>query len=290
MTDRPAARSSRLRPALLLVLAAGLGACTEPVSQRADPLADNVIDEAGLGNLLLSAGDPEEAVRYFGEALAADPSRADYRRGLAISLVRARRLTEAARVYQEMLDLGQATPADQLDYAFVTLQLERWDDTIALEAALPAGLNTSRRHLLAALVADHRGDWTAADAAYAQAEKLTTNPARVLNNWGVSQQARGDLQEAERMFERALGYDSRMFSAKNNLAMTRGLQGNYRLPVVPMTDQEKATILNNLGVIAMRRGQRNVAKGLFAEAVETHPQYYQGAADRLAALETGNIN
>lgn len=294
------ARSSRGAPSAALrsargalaatLVAAGLAGCTDRVDRVEDPLAENVIDEAGLGNLLLSAGDPEEAIRYFSQALAAEPERADYRRGLAISLARAKRLPEAARIYQELVDLNQATPSDRLDHAYVLVQLDRWDEVAAIEAGLPQGLNTSRRHLLTALLADRRQDWTAADAAYARAEKLTTNPARIYNNWGVSHQARGDLDGAARLFEQALGFDSRLFSAKNNLAMTRGLQGNYRLPVVPMTETEKATILNNLGVIAMRKGQRGIAKGLFAEAVETHPQYYQGAADRLAALETGRLN
>lgn len=65
----------------------------------------------------------------------------------------------------------------------------------------------------------------------------------------------------------------------------RGLQGQYTLPLVPLTDEEKAILLNNLGIIAMRQGDERMAKGLFAAAVELHPQHYSGAADRLAALE-----
>ena len=48
---------------------------------------------------------------------------------------------------------------------------------------------------------------------------------------------------------------------------------------------EKAMILNNLGMIAMRKGETKIAKGLFAAAVETHPQHYDAAATRLNALE-----
>ena len=271
--------------AALAALALALAGCTEPVSQVEDPLARNVIDEAGLGDLMLTAGDPEEAINYFRSSLAEEPDRADFRRGLAVSQVRAGRLPEAARTYQEMLTLNQATPSDRVAYAMVAVRLGRWEDAEALEANLPAGLETPRRHLLTALAADHREDWEAADAAYDRAVKLAPNPAKVYNNWGVSHQARGDLAGGERMFERALSYDSTLFSAKNNLAMTRGLQGNYALPLVPMTETEKATLLNNLGIIAMRRGETGIAKGLFAQAVAAHPQYYQGAADRLASLE-----
>lgn len=261
-----------------------LAAC-ETVSEKEDPLARDVIEDAGLTNLLLTAGDPEEAIAYFTRALSEEPDRADYRRGLAISLTRANRHPEAARVYQEMISLGQALPSDRLDYAFVAVKLERWDDARALDAELPGGLNTARRHLLTAMLADHDQDWDAADAAYGRAEALTTNPADVLNNWGVSKLSRQEFAEAGRLFERAISYDSRHFRAKNNLAISRGLERNYQLPLVPMTDREKAVILNNLGLVALQNGDTDAARGLFAAAVDAHPQHYQAAADRLAALE-----
>ncbi|MGF1444768.1 MAG: hypothetical protein ACFBRM_01040 [Pikeienuella sp.] len=269
-----------------LFTALALAGCAESIGSRPDPLAQNVIDEVGLNNLLLNAGDAEQAIAYFREASAQEPERADLRRGLAISLGRAGRDLEAARVYGELDSLGQATPIDRLEHAMIAVRLERWEEAEALEAELPAGLDTARRHLLTAMIADHRQDWSGADGAYARAELLTTTPANVFNNWGVSKMSRGDLQEAEILFTRALSYDSALFSAKNNLAIARGLQGKYQLPIVPMTDRERATILNNLGIIAARRNEPNIAKGLFAAAVEAHPQHYEGAANRLASLQT----
>lgn len=270
---------------LLLAAAALTLAACESVSQRPDPLANSVIDEANLNELMLRAGDPEDAVTYFREALAKEPDRTDFRRGLAHSMVRAKQFHEAARVFQELVTLGQDEPLDRLEYAFVTIRLDRWDEAKTLASTIPEGLQTPRRHLLDAMVADHDSDWTTADAAYARAERMSPRPAKILNNWGVSQMARGDLREATRTFERAVSYDSRLFSAKNNLAIVRGLQGEFTLPLVPLTDEEKAVLLNNLGIIAMRQGEERMAKGLFAAAVDLHPQHYGGAADKLAALE-----
>jgi len=279
------ARKRRVLSRLLATgLVAALGAC-EQVSKKEDPLGANVIDDAGLNELLLTSGDAEQAVRYFANAVQEEPERADLRRGLAISLTRAKRYPEAARVYQELVSLDQARPVDLLDYAFVTIKLERWEDARALDNDIPGGFNTARRHLLTAMIADHDQNWEAADAAYERAEPLTTNPAEILNNWGVSKMSRQRFGDAERLFERSISYDSRFFRAKNNLAIARGLQGNYQLPIVPMTEEEKAVILNNLGLVALQQGQRNIARGLFAAAVETHPQHYEAAANRLAALE-----
>ena len=277
-------RHGRLLSAALLAALPALLGCEGGMAERPEPLAGNIIDDAELGDLLLTTGDPEESVTYFENALAKEPDRADFRRGLALSLARAKRYPEAARVFGEMVARGEAEPADRLEYAMVAARLERWDDVRTIVAGLPPDMNSARRHMIDAMLADHEGDWAAADAAYAQAEALAANPAPVLNNWGVSQMSRGDYPAAADLFERALAYDSRLFSAKNNLAIAGGLMGDYDLPAVPMTETEKAYMLNNLGVIAERSGQIEMARGLFAAAVEAHPQHYAAAASRLEAL------
>lgn len=284
-------RAERAIAALMMLSAVGLAGCDTPsVSEKQDPLKGDIIDEANLTQLMLQAGDPEESVRYFENAVAREPDRADFRRGLAQSYSRAKRYPEAARIYQELLALKQEEVVDRLDYAYVAVRLDRWNDASALAASLPASLDTPRRHLLDAMLADHAKDWEAADRAYERAEAQSTAPAEVLNNWGVSKMARGDLPDASRTFERAISYDSRLFSAKNNLAISRALQGDFRLPIVPMTDSERATIQYNMGVIAQQNGELRIARGLYAAALQSHPRYYQAAADRLAHLDSAIVN
>ena len=277
--------TGRAKIYLAAAMVFSLAACEGGIADKEDPLGSNVIDAAQINDLLLTAGDPNESVTYFEAALAQEPERADFRRGLAKSLTRAKRFPEAGRIYEEMIALGQDKPSDKLEFAMVSAHLQKWDEVERVVSTIPSGLNTSRRYVVEALLADHRQNWSASDAAYAQAESLTTNPASVLNNWGVSQMSRGDLSAATATFHRAVSYDSRLFSAKNNLAISRGLQGEYRLPLVPLTDEERAVLLNNLGIVAMRRGDEQIARGLFAAAVDAHPQFYASAADKLSALE-----
>lgn len=185
----------RALAAAMAVATLAISGC-ESVSQKADPLAKNIIDEANLNDLMLAAGSAEESISYFQGALAQEPDRADFRRGLAISYGRAKRYPEAARVYQELIALNQATPADELDYAMIAARMDKWDDVRVVAARLPSGLNSERRHLLDAMLADHDQEWAAADAAYARAETLSSNPAKVLNNWGVSMMSRASMTEA----------------------------------------------------------------------------------------------
>ncbi|MEM6496199.1 MAG: tetratricopeptide repeat protein [Pseudomonadota bacterium] len=271
---------------LAMVVVAVVAACgSEPLRSSPNPLKDTVIDDAGLNDLLLTSGDPEFSIEYFETAVAREPERGDFRRGLAISYSRAKRYPEAGRVYEELIALDQAQPTDVLEYGFIAVRLGDWEGAKAAESGLPGGFNNSRRHLLAAMIADSEEDWAGADAAYTRAETLALKPDHVLNNWGVSYMARGDLTSAESAFKRSVSYNSRLFSAKNNLAIVRGMGGDFTLPLVPLTDQERAMILNNLGVIATRQGELKIARGLFAAAVDAHPQHYQGAADKLAALD-----
>lgn len=267
-------------------MAIALAGCT---ATRPDDVTGNIIDDARIENLLLSAGDPNDAVRYFEEALDHSPDRAEFRRGLALSLSRAGRHAEAAETYRELIARNQATPEDQLDYAAVAARLGEWDTVNIIIAALPEQMTTVRRYLIEAMAADHVGDWERADAAYAAAEAQAGAPARVLNNWGVSLMSRGEFALAEATLKRALSHDPQLFNAKNNLAMARGLQGNFRPPSIPMSETERAYMLNNLGMIAMQQGQSGAARGLLAAAIEAHPQHYTAAASRLEALATSEI-
>jgi tetratricopeptide (TPR) repeat protein len=180
-----------LSAAWLATLPLVLGGCVGGMASREDPLAGNIIDDAELADLLLTAGDPEESVGYFTTALAKEPDRADFRRGLAVSLARAKRYPEAARVFGEMVARGEAEPGDRLEYALISARLDRWDDVRTIIVGLPPGMNSPQRYMLDAMLADHEQNWAGADAAYARAQELSADPAEVLNNWGVSQMSRG---------------------------------------------------------------------------------------------------
>ena len=71
------------------------------------------------------------------------------------------------------------------------------------------------------------------------------------------------------------------------MILARGAQGNYTLPVIPMTQEERAELLHSLGLAAIKRGDVEIGKGLLREAIETHPQHFEAAARSLEALEAG---
>lgn len=245
----------------------------------------NVIDETNLNDVLLSAADPNEAVTYFHGAALKNPDRIDLQRGLAISLGRAKRTTEAVTAWKRVTTMKGSNAADKVEYADALVRNGDWSQAKTVLDSVPPTFETFKRYRLEAVVADSRKEWERADQFYETAVGLTTRPGSVMNNWGYSKLTRGQYAEAERLFSDAIRQDNSLFTAKNNLVLARSAQGNYSLPVVPMTQVERARLLNTMGISAVKQGDITTAKNLFREAISTHPQHFDEAVRSLRALE-----
>ncbi|SMX27561.1 Tetratricopeptide repeat protein [Pelagimonas phthalicica] len=245
----------------------------------------NVIDESNLNEVMLTAADPNEAVSYFQRASAQNPERIDLLRGLASSLIRAKRNSEAAIAWARVVDHKDKTNQDAVNLADALIRANDWEKAEKVLNAIPPTHETFKRYRLEAMIADSNKDWKKADSFYEIALGLTTKPASVFNNWGYSKLTRGDYADAERLFSDAIRQDSSLFTAKNNLVLARGAQGKYTLPPLPMTQIERAELLHSLGLAAIKRGDVEIGKGLLRDAIETHPQHFEAAKTALDALE-----
>ncbi|SMY06596.1 tetratricopeptide repeat protein [Flavimaricola marinus] len=245
----------------------------------------NVVDESNLNDVMLTVADPNEAVAYFQRSLADNPDRIDLMRGLGLSMIRAGRPTEAIPAWQNVVAHPEATPSDSVELADALIRANRWDEAEAVLDSVPPTHETFKRYRLEAMVADSNEEWGNADSFYEIAVGLTTTPAGVLNNWGFSKLTRGDYRDAERLFTDALRHEPNLFTAKNNLVLARGAQRNYDLPVIAMTQIERAQLLYTLALTAIKQSDLTIGKGLLQEAIETHPQHFEEAVRALRALE-----
>ena len=278
-------------PVSLLLCLGGavfLSACQggDPDAQVQRALKDvNVIDESNLNDVMLSVADPNEAVDYFTRTLQQNPDRIDVMRGLARSLIRAQKNTESAQVWRQVVAHPDSTPEDRVMLADALIRSNQWPEAKAEPNQIPPTHESFDRYRLEAMVADSDKNWKKADSFYETAAGLTTTPAGVLNNWGFSKLTRGDNAGAEKLFIEALTYDPQLFTAKNNLVLARAGQRKYELPVVKMTQTERAELLYSMALAAIKQGDVSVGKGLLNEAIETHPQYFEAAARSLEALD-----
>ena len=271
---------------LALVLSAlALAGCAKgPLSSRAiDSLS--AVDESNLNDIMLTVAEPKEAVAYFQKAVAEKPKRVDLQRNLAKSLIRAGDATAAIKLLEEITARADSTPEDKLELAEALIRTGEWKRAQALLASLPPAHRSFKRYRLEAMVADSQKQWKKADELYKTAAAMTDRPAGVLNNWGFSKMSRGDFAGAEKLFGEAIGYDPKMFTAKNNLVMARAAQKKYALPTFDITQTERAELLHTMALTAIKSGDTATGKTLLREAVETHPQHFDAAATALRTLE-----
>ncbi|MES2969492.1 MAG: tetratricopeptide repeat protein [Pseudomonadota bacterium] len=273
--------------ALCLSGTVALGACQKTSDAEVQRALDsvNVIDESNLNDIMLTVGDPNEAVAYFSKATTEQPDRIDLQRGLAKSLIRAQRPTEAVAAWTKVASSAQGTDDDRVALADALIRVNEWQRAEAELNKIPPTHETYERYRLEAMVADSKRDWKKADSFYEIAAGLTTKPAGVMNNWGYSKLTRQDYAGAEKLFVEAITFDPSLFTAKNNLVLARGAQRKYDMPVVPMSQTERAELFYTLALTAIKQGDVTVGKGLLQNAIDTHPQHFEAATRSLAALE-----
>ena len=271
-----------------LVGAVGLSACSQTggpfAKKNPEKGAVSVVDATNLNDIMLTVADPNEAVNYFNGVLQKEPDRIDFQRGLASSLVRAKRATEAIPVYKKLLEHPDATNDDRIDFADALIRTNNWKAAEEQLNQVPPTVETFKRYRLEAMIADSQKKWKKADSFYETAVGLTTQPANVLNNWGYSKFTRGQYKQAEELFLEAISYNQKLFTAKNNLVLARGSQRNYTLPLIGMTQEERAQLLYTLGLTAVKKGDKAVGRGLIESAIDTHPRYFEAAVRSLEAL------
>ena len=128
---------------------------------------------------------------------------------------------------------------------------------------------------------DARRDWPRAEAAYDHAMSDSDGDARVLNNRGYSLLLQKRTDEATKDFVAALERQPDLAAARTNLRLAMALQGQYDRAVAGGTATEHAALLNNVGYIAMLKGDYPKAEELFAQAMSAKGVFYAKASANL---------
>jgi Tfp pilus assembly protein PilF len=261
-----------------------LGACTTPTNDNTDKKIVGGGDETTLNEIMLTVADPNQAVNYFRDAVAQDPTRSDLKRNLAQSLVRAKRSQEAIEIFKQLDAAQELGSQNRVDYAEALVRSSQWSEAKAQLNRVPPTVKTYQRYRLEALVADSEKKWKRADSFYQTAAGLTTKPANVLNNWGFSKLSRKDYKGAEALFLRAITSDKKLFTAKNNLILSRASRKVYTMPTIPMTQIERAELTYTAALAAIKHGDRQTGRNLLEKAIELHPRHFDAAINTLKGL------
>lgn len=215
---------------------------------RVDNVKSPALTELG-GELLLAEGRFADAEPQF-RSVTNDPTvRPAALEGEGIAL------SEMGKSDQAYADLKEAT----------TLDKTRWRAWNAL------GREDDIRH-----------DWKASKVAYAQALAAPgADEAIVLNNRGYSHLLQNLPADALPDFVAALAKDPDLKAARTNLRIAMAVQGEYDRAATTGAGDDRAAVLNNVGLAAAIRGDYRVAEKLLTEAIEIKGANYERAADNL---------
>jgi len=203
------------------------------------------------GELLLAHGQFSDALTMFRGA-ATDPAEKAHAlegEGLALSML--------GKSDQAMDDLKQATAADKS-------QWRAWN-----------GLGREY---------DIRHEWKLSQAAYTQALAVAgtdSNHAVVLNNRGYSHLLQNQTTLATADFVAALDKDPALVAARTNLRISMAIEGHYDRAAMTGVGDDRAAVLNNVGLAAVIRGDYREAEKLLNEAIDAKGKYYARASDNL---------
>ena len=204
------------------------------------------------GEALLGLNDAKEALAQFQAIQTDETYRARAYQGMGLSLM-------------ALGDVSVARP-----------QLER---------AVEADPALWRSWMALARVHDGDKDWPAAQAAYDKALAAHPNSPVIVNNMGMSLMLQHRYTEAVQTFQHALEIDPAMEMTRANLRIALAWQGQYDEALVGARPGDRADALNNVGYVAMLRGDQNAAQQYFSQALEISPVYHERAARNLETLK-----
>lgn len=276
-----------LAAAVVLASCAGDAADQHPVADRADTppavdqrlfgLAQTAIDEERFADaerlverVLLSAPDDREARLLLAEARAG-------RGAIEQAVADFERLTEA-----------DDTRARALQGKGLTLLRSgrRQDGCAALADAVAQDPALWRAWNGLGYCHDLKREWAKANDAYDRALSGAARPALVYNNRGYSLLLQNRPEAAIGSLTKAVALDPSLDIAKRNLRLALAWAGEYRHALVGARGAEMTRTLNNVGFIAVLRGDYAAAESYLLQALEHDSGFGEPARRNLAFLKS----
>ncbi len=283
-----------LLPAALVAALLVLGGCAsnelmdasiEPPKPAAMPaeLIETVLAEA---EMQLAAGKCKMAYPRFTNVLRAEPGNPRAMLGAAECQLAAGELGESLAGFESLMGVPWMR-ARALQGRGVILsilgRIRMGQDLLMQAVADDPGLwrawNAIGRNY------DMEGEWDKALVNYDRALAVNAGAPSVYNNRGVTQLMQGRYVAAATSFRQALMLDPDSAVAQMNLRLAIAWQGRYQEALSGLKADRLPEALNNVGFIAMRRGDYDLAETYFRRALAKSPSFYEKAAENLDYLE-----
>lgn len=278
---------SHLRPLFAaLAVAISLSACSaapvEPPVTKPQKTTEIPPEMLRLAEMALEDGQPGEARQQYMRLSAMDPDNPWVRLGMAESLLALNDVASARDRFDDLQSVAAVRARALQGKGLALMRQNRRDDALAvLTAATEADTTLWRAWNGIGGLHDLGRRFDLATAAYERALGLRPDSAVIRNNMGYSLLLQAKPKEAARLLTEALQHDPRLEAAHANLRLALAMQGRYGDARAGLTKDRQATALNNIGFVALSRGDLDDAEAFLVQAIEASPSYHDRAAANL---------
>lgn len=238
-----------------------------------------------VGEHALEQARYADALKEFERVLRQEPENERAKLGLAEAYLGLGAHARARALFEDVQDVPELRLRATQGVAMARLAQGEVDEAQAMLTELTAE-DASLWRAWNALARSHdlQQAWDKAAEAYRQALSATSKPALIHNNWGMSLMAQGRHEEAAERFARALELDPSLDVAQTNLRLALAYQDRYAEALAGAEQDELPRTLNNVGYVALLRGDLARAEAYFLRALEASAAYYSPAARNLQLL------
>lgn len=292
-------RRRRLRGLRTLALSAGLlttlAAC-ESFDFGKDKPDPSAAPEVGAGTeSLLGAADAaiaqrriEDAAILLGRILKTDPNNSQAKLRVAEMYLLANKLLLAAAAFKHLSTTTGDVRAKALQGLGIAMMKQGELDTAheALKEAVDTDASLWRAWNGLGLYYDSQSLWNEAGESYKQALAAKPELALIHNNLGYSLLMQRKFVDATSAFRKALRIRPDLEAARANLRLSLAWEGKYQEATAGVKRGELPTVLNDVGYIAILRGDYDQAEAFLLRAMEASPSFNDTASKNLGYVKT----
>lgn len=283
-----------------LVLLAGLlgalpiASCGTLLGEKEEPEpAFPVLEGAALKNVFevaetaLAEENYEVARNNFGRILVSAPKNARARLGLAEVHLATGRVDQAITTFKALEEERSVRArARQGRGIGLLLKGEVEEATRTLKRAVANDPSLWRAWNGLGQAYDIQHHWDKAEQSYAKALAANPGSAIVLNNMGASLLMQKEYPRAAGSFSKALKIQPDFDQAESNLRLALAWQGKYAEALAGASRRKLPSVLNNIGYVAILRGDYERAEALLSQAMEASPSFNEKAWENIRYLES----
>lgn len=220
----------------------------------------------------LAAYDYGRAEAGYRSVLEKNPGDDAARLGLAESQLGLRKFNEARTTFLSLASVKGYEARAKQGIGLVELRGGNLDAAIpSLNAAANRDGTLWRTWNALGQAYDLSKNWRISADAYSHALKYAPDTTLVRNNIGVSLLAQGRYDEALKEFDAVLKSNPNLATARTNRQITLAMMQRYPDALMGMPPDEKARALNNIGYVAMLKGDYDNAEKFFNQSMQENP-------------------